>query len=269
VLVVRVNSRRIATNDWLILLREKGIECERGLFAPEAVRITNFQGPVIALPGYGEGFFAVQDEAAQLVTQLLAPFSGASYLDGCAGLGGKTLHLAQLLPEGARLVAVEPSLKRQALLRDNLQRLGGPEMEIQGGTLQEFAGQRQGGFAGVLVDAPCSGLGVIRRQPDIRWQRSLAALQGYQARQRELLAAAADLVEKGGVLVYATCSIDPLENDEVIGAFIDEHPEFLITPAQEYLPEAARGFCDGMGFLKTTPEQGLDGFFAARMVRKG
>ena len=267
-LVVRVNSRRIATDDWLILLREKGIECERGLFAPEAVRITNFQGPVTALPGYGEGFFAVQDEAAQLVTQLLAPFTTASYLDGCAGLGGKTLHLAQLLPEGARLVAVEPSLKRQALLRDNLQRLGGPELEIQGDTLQEFAEQRQGGFAGVLVDAPCSGLGVIRRQPDIRWQRSLAALQGYQSRQRELLAAAAGLVEKGGVLVYATCSIDPLENDEVIGAFIDEHPEFVITAAQEYLPEAARGFCDGQGFFKTSPEQGLDGFFAARMVRK-
>ena len=268
VLVVRVNSRRITTDDWLILLREKGIECERGLFAPEAVRITNFQGTVTALPGYGEGFFVVQDEAAQLVTPLLAPFITASYLDGCAGLGGKTLHLAQLLPEGARLVAVEPSLKRQALLRDNLQRLGGPEMEIQGGTLQEFAKRRQGGFAGVLVDAPCSGLGVIRRQPDIRWQRSLEALQVYQARQRELLAAAAGLVEKGGVLVYATCSIDPLENDEVIGAFIDEHSEFLITPAQEYLPHAAREFCDGKGFLKTTPEQGLDGFFAARMVRK-
>ena len=268
-LVVRVNSRRITTDDWLALLRENAIECERGLFAQESVRINNFQGSVTALPGYGEGFFVVQDEAAQLVTQLLAPFSNARYLDGCAGLGGKTLHLAQLVPDSATVVAVEPSLKRQALLRDNLHRLGGPEIEIHGGTLQEFAGQRQGGFAGVLIDAPCSGLGVIRRQPDIRWQRSLEALQGYQNRQRELLSAAAGLVEKGGVLVYATCSIDPKENDEVIGAFIDEHSEFSITPAQEYLPEAARGFCDGNGFLKTTPEQGLDGFFAARMVRKG
>ncbi|MFA7384464.1 MAG: RsmB/NOP family class I SAM-dependent RNA methyltransferase, partial [Desulfurivibrionaceae bacterium] len=192
----------------------------------------------------------------------------AGYLDGCAGLGGKTLHLAQLLPDSARLVAVEPSLKRQALLRENMQRLGGPEIEIQGGTLQEFAGQRQEGFAGVLIDAPCSGLGVIRRQPDIRWQRSLAALTGYQARQRELLAAAAGLVEHGGVLVYATCSIDPMENDEVIGAFLQEQPEFSLSPAREYLPEAAKGFCDGRGFLKTTPEQGLDGFFAARMERK-
>ena len=267
-LVLRVNTLHISVDDWMSFLRKKGIDCERGVFAQEAARVNDFHGPVTTLPGYGEGFFVVQDEAAQLVTQLLAPFTGARYLDACAGLGGKALHLAQLLPESGMVVAVEPSHKRQALLKANLQRLGGAEMEIHGTTLQEFAGQRQGTFTGVLVDAPCSGLGVIRRQPDIRWQRSLAALQGYQARQLELLAAAAGLVEQGGVLVYATCSIDPMENDEVIAAFLNEHPEFSTTQAQEYLPEAARGLCDGAGFLKTTPEQGLDGFFAARMVKK-
>ena len=267
VLVVRVNTRRISVDDWLILLRENEIECERGLFAPEAVRINNFQGSVTSLPGYEQGMFVVQDEAAQLVTPLLAPFVSGGYLDGCAGLGGKTLHLAQLVPEGARLVAVDPSLKRQGLLKDNLQRLGGPEIEIHGGTLQEFAGQSQGVFAGVLVDAPCSGLGVIRRQPDIRWKRSMEALQGYKTRQLELLKAAAVLVERGGVLVYATCSIDPMENDEVIAGFLAEHPEFLVSPVHEHLPEAARGFCDGNGFFKTTPEQGLDGFFAARLQK--
>ncbi len=268
-LVVRVNSRRISVDDWLALLRENGIACERGLFVPEAVRVDNFSGSITVLPGYGDGFFVVQDEAAQMVTQLLAPFASARYLDGCAGLGGKALHLAQLLPEGGRVVAVEPSQKRQALLKDNLRRLDGPEIEIHGVTLQDFAAQRQGGFAGVLVDAPCSGLGVIRRQPDIRWQRSLDALQGYQEKQLALLAVAAGLVEKGGVLVYATCSIDPLENDEVTAEFLTAHPEFFITPAQESLPEAARGLCDEKGFFKTTPEQGVDGFFAARMVRKG
>ncbi|MCX5863752.1 MAG: 16S rRNA (cytosine(967)-C(5))-methyltransferase RsmB [Deltaproteobacteria bacterium] len=267
-LVVRVNSRRISVDDWLALLRENKIACERGLFAQEAVRIDNFQGSVTALPGYEQGFFVVQDEAAQMVTQLLAPFASARYLDACAGLGGKALHLAQLLPESGRVVAVEPSLKRQALLKDNLRRLGGPEIEIHSTTLQDFAAQRQEAFAGVLVDAPCSGLGVIRRQPDIRWQRSLAALQGYQEKQLALLGAAAGLVEQRGVLVYATCSIDLLENDEVIAAFLTAHPEFFITLAQEYLPEAARGLCDQQGFFKTTPEQGLDGFFAARMVKK-
>ncbi|MBU2538074.1 MAG: 16S rRNA (cytosine(967)-C(5))-methyltransferase RsmB [Proteobacteria bacterium] len=267
VLVVRVNTRRIPVDDWMNLLRENGVECERGLFGPAAVRINNFQGPVTTLSGYEQGMFAVQDEAAQLVTPLLAPFVGGRYLDGCAGLGGKTLHLANLLPEGARVVAVDPSLKRQGLLKDNLQRLGGPEIEIHGATLQEFAEQSQGGFAGVLVDAPCSGLGVIRRQPDIRWKRSMEVLQGYKARQLELLKAAALLVERGGVLVYATCSIDPMENDEVIAGLLAEHPEFSVSPAQEYLPEAARGFCDGNGFFKTTPEQGLDGFFAARLQK--
>ncbi|HIJ89290.1 MAG: 16S rRNA (cytosine(967)-C(5))-methyltransferase RsmB [Desulfobulbaceae bacterium] len=266
-LVVRVNCSKLTVDDGLALLREKGFDCERTLFAQEAVRINNFQGPFTGLPGYGQGFFVVQDEAAQLVTQLLGPFVGAGYLDGCAGLGGKTLHLAQLLPEGGKVVAVEPSQKRQALLKENLQRLGGVEIEIHGETLQEFAGQRQGGFAGVLVDAPCSGLGVIRRQPDIRWKRSPEALQGYQVKQRELLGAAAGLVAQGGVIVYATCSIEPRENDEVIGAFLSEHSEFSITPAQEYLPEAARGFCDEQGFFKTTPEQGLDGFFAARLQK--
>jgi 16S rRNA (cytosine967-C5)-methyltransferase len=267
-LVVRVNTLRISVDDWMRLLRENGIDCERGVFAQESVRITDFQGPVTVLPGYGEGFFMVQDEAPQLATQLLAPFTGARYLDACAGLGGKSLHLAQLLPESGRVVAVEPSKKRQALLKANLQRLGGVEMEIHDSTLQEFAGQRQGGFAGVLVDAPCSGLGVVRRQPDIRWKRTRDVLRSYQAKQQELLRAAAGLVEQGGVLVYATCSIDPLENDEVIGAFIQEHPEFSITPAQEYLAEAARGLCDGQGFFKTTPEQGLDGFFAARLQKQ-
>jgi 16S rRNA (cytosine967-C5)-methyltransferase len=267
-LVVRVNHGRISTDDYLALLREKGFESERGLFAPEAVRINNFQGSVTVLPGFDQGLFVVQDEAAQLVTQLLAPFVNGRYLDGCAGLGGKTLHLAQLVPAGARVVAVEPSRKRQALLKENLQRLGGPEIEICGQTLQEFAGQNQEGFAGILIDAPCSGLGVIRRQPDIRGKRSLAALQGYQDKQRTLLEAAAGLLENDGVLVYATCSIEPRENEEVIAGFLQAHPEFFITPAQEYLPQAARGFCDKQGFLKTTPDQGLDGFFAARMCRQ-
>ncbi|OGR01736.1 MAG: 16S rRNA (cytosine(967)-C(5))-methyltransferase [Deltaproteobacteria bacterium RIFOXYD12_FULL_55_16] len=264
-LVVRINSRRLSPDAYLTLLREKGLEGERGLFAQEAVQIHNFQGPVTALPGYGEGFFMVQDEAAQLITQLLAPFVKGRYLDGCAGLGGKTLHLAQLLPKGARVVAVEPSLKRQTLLKENLQRLGETKIEIHGLTLQEFAGQCQEKFTGILIDAPCSGLGVIRRQPDIRRQRSLAALPGYQGKQLELLATAAGLVEKGGLLLYATCSIEPRENEEVIASFLNEHPEFHLSPAQEYLPEAARGFCDRTGFLKTTPEQGLDGFFAARL----
>ncbi len=268
-LVLRINTARIPVEEYLRLLRDNGMECERGRFAQEAVRLPAFRGNVADLPGYGDGFFQVQDEAAQLVTQLLAPFACGAYLDACAGLGGKTLHLAQLVSEGAHLVAVEPSEKRRVLLQDNFCRLGYKTPELYPGTLQQFAEQCQDRFKGILVDAPCSGLGVIRRQPDIRWSSSFEGLQRNQARQRELLATAAGLLEKGGVLVYATCSTDPLENDEVIRAFMQEQPEFLLTQARDYLPPAAHFLVDAAGCFRTTPEQGLDGFFAARMIRKG
>ncbi len=268
-LVLRINTARVPLKEYLRLLRDNGIECERGRFAQEAVRLPVFRGSVADLPGYGDGFFQVQDEAAQLVCHLLAPFAYGSYLDACAGLGGKALHLAQLLSKNARLVAIEPSEKRRVLLQDNFCRLGYKASELYPGTLQQYAQQCQERFKGILVDAPCSGLGVVRRQPDIRWSSSVEGLQRNQARQLELLATAAGLLEKEGVLVYATCSTDPLENDEVISAFMQEHPEFLLTPARDYLPHAAHSLVDSAGYLRTTPEQGLDGFFAARMIRKG
>lgn len=266
-LVIRINTALISVEDYLRLLRDNGLEFEPGRYAPEAVLLPVFRGSVADLPGYGDGLFQVQDEAAQLVCRLLAPFACASYLDACAGLGGKTLSLAALLPKDARLVAVEPSEKRRTLLTENFLRLGCKAPEVYPGTLQQFAQERRERFHGILVDAPCSGLGVIRRQPDIRWNRSLAALQNNQTRQLELLACAAGLLEQGGVLVYATCSTDPLENDEVVSAFLRTHPEFLLTRTQEYLPPSAHSCVDTTGFFRTTPDQGLDGFFAARMIK--
>lgn len=264
-LVLWINAARISVEDYLNLLLDKGLKGERGRYAPEAVRLPAFRGRVAELPGYGEGFFQVQDEAAQLVCHLLAPFAGARYLDACAGLGGKTLSLAALLPHDAHLVAVEPSAQRRALLTENFLRFGNPAPEVYPGTLQQFAQERRERFHGILVDAPCSGLGVIRRQPDIRFNRSFEDLRSNQARQLELLDCAAGLLERGGTLVYATCSIDPVENDEVIDAFLARHPDFLLTPAQDYLPPGALVCADTAGFFRTTPEQGLDGFFAARL----
>jgi len=267
-LVLRVNSGRVAMADFLALLGERGIAALPGLFAPEAVRLPDFRGSVAELPGYGEGLFQVQDEAAQLVPLLLAPFRAGRYLDGCAGLGGKALHLAQLLPSGAELTAVEPSARRGGLLGENLQRQGMSGVIFFASTLEEFAAQGPGRFRGILLDAPCSGLGVIRRQPDIRWSRSMEELRRQQFRQSVLLAVAADLLEEGGILLYATCSLDPMENDEVVAAFLQGRPDFALTSAREYLPESARVLCDAEGFFRTSPEQGVDGFFAARMRKK-
>ena len=266
-LTVRVASRRLPVSAFLAQLHEAGIPAEPGQFAPEAVRITDLRGPVSLLPGFGQGLFQVQDEVAQLVVLLLAPFAdGCRCLDTCAGLGGKTVQLAGLLPPSAHLTAVEPNPRRLALLAENLQRLD-RTAEIFQGELQAFVQTLPELFDAVLVDAPCSGLGVIRRQPDIRWARTREDLERYQARQLALLSCAAALVVPGGVLVYATCSIDPQENEAVITAFLDQHPDYVLTPAQDQLPEAARCLCDRSGFLRTTPEQGLDGFFAARLIK--
>jgi len=267
-LALRVNTARISVARYLELLGSRDLAAVCGSYGLEAVLLSDYHGGVAELPGYGDGFFQVQDEAAQLVCLLLAPFEAGAYLDACAGLGGKTLHLAQLLPEGSRLVAIEPSAKRIALLKENLQRFARQEVAIHQGTLEDYAEKHEGRFKGVLVDAPCSGLGVVGRQPDIRWQRSYDVLKRNQAKQQALLSLAAGQVAEGGVLVYATCSIDPIENDEVIDRFLQDHSDFSLTSAREHLPPAAHCLVDGKGFFRTTPEQGLDGFFAARMKRK-
>ncbi len=239
-----------------------------GKYVSEAICLENIKGGVINLPGYVEGRFWVQDEAAQLAPHLLAPFSDSAYLDGCAGLGGKTLQISNLIPSGGHVVAVEPTGQRYHLLQDNLQRVRIENVATVQVTLQEYAKSTEKQFQGILIDAPCSGLGVIRRQPDIKWQRTPADLLRYQKTQLKILNTAAPLLQKGGVLVYATCSTEPEENDEVVRLFLEQHLDFVVTSAQSYLPEAARSLVDEHGFFRPMPDDGLDGFFAARLQKK-
>lgn len=268
--VLRVNSRKIARQQYLDLLHQAGIAAKNGGFSPDAIYLTNHRGSPEKLPGYREGYFQVQDEGAQLISYLLCPLTAAPYLDCCAGLGGKTTHLAQALPAGASLVAVEPHLQRQLLFLDNTKRLGFSEIELFKGSLQDFIGRKKEKrlFAGILLDAPCSGLGVIRRHPEIRWNRSPEDLATYSRQQQELLALASSLLQPGGTLVYATCSTEPEENEEVIGKFLAGHRELSAENCRTRLPESARSLVNGQGCFRTRPGQsGLDGFFAA-VLRK-
>lgn len=268
-LTVRVNTGLVTADRLVAALQAAGISARPGDYAPDAVRIDDCRSPIPQLPGYAEGWFQVQDEAAQLVTLLLAPFAGAPYLDGCAGLGGKTTHLAQLLPSSARVVAVEPNIRRARLLEENLQRLHlDQRVGIVTAELAAVVGRGER-FAGVLIDAPCSGLGVVRRHPDIRWNRTEADLSRYQQTQLALLGSGAALVAPGGVLVYATCSMEPEEGEAVVAQFLAEHPSFVLTDSRPYLPETAAGLVDGQGMLRSAPDlHDLDGFFAARLVKR-
>lgn len=264
-LSLRVNSQRLSREDFIGRLEAMGVEGTPGKFSEQAVLLADFHGRINTLPGYDEGLFHVQDEAAQLIASFFTDLPSGTYLDGCAGLGGKTILLDQVLPADATLVANEPNSGRLARLKENIERCQCRPISFHSDTLQHFAKEPGVAFDGVLLDAPCSGLGVIRRQPDIRWNRCPEDLEKLAKIQMDILTAAAKMVSLGGVVVYVTCSLATLENEEVVAAFLSGHPEFSIKPpllsgqAQELLTEE--------GFLRTLPSQGLDGFFAARLIK--
>lgn len=270
-LTLRANRLRGSRRELLELFEKSAVKAAPGFFSPQAVIVEQYPGPVSGLPGYAEGRFQVQDEAAQLASLLIGPLpAGARVLDGCAGLGGKTSHLVEMLPAGGMVVAVEPESRRYGLLRENLLRLGqrGAVIAVRS-DLQSFAATRPDPFDAVFIDAPCSGTGVIRRQPDIRWNRQPADFKEYQKTQLQLLTVAASLLKPGGVLVYATCSLEPEENLEVVRLFCERFPGFVLETATPWLPEHARRLVDAEGCFRPNPADGLDGFFAARLVGPG
>jgi len=267
-LVLRVNTKLVAREGFIQELEKSGITARPGIYCPEAVVLPDYRGDIAGLPGYGRGTFMVQDEGAQLISLLLGPFGSGKYLDACAGLGGKTVHLAQLIPEDSQVVAIEPHPLRFKLLRENANRMGlADRISCRQTGLADFLEKTEENFAAILVDAPCSGLGVIRRHPDIRWNRSPDDLQRYQAVQLTLLSEAAALLAPGGVLVYATCSIEPEENEEVVAQFLAAQPQFALS-SPPYFPPAAQRFVNNKGFFQTRPDETLDGFFAARLVSR-
>ncbi len=267
ILVLRTNILKITRDDFRKVLMAAGITNHPGAYAEEAVVLPEYQGAIAAIPGYAEGFFQVQDEAAQLATSLLGPFRrGGRYLDGCAGLGGKTLHLLQFAESHALTIhAVEPEPYRLQKLQENVNRLAlALAPVIHEKTLQHFILEDLPAFDGILIDAPCSGTGVTGRHPDIRWNRRLEDLTSYQQVQLDILRHSATLLAPKGVLVYATCSLEPEENQDVLKTFLNEHPAFHLTDCTVQLPEAAHRFIID-GCFAPRPDATIDGFFAARM----
>ena len=270
-LTLLVNTRATSRSQLRADLEAEGIMVRPGTYSQDALILPEFHGAVNRLPGFSQGHFQVQDEAAQLLTLLLGPIKqGGLYLDACAGLGGKTGSLVQLCAAGeATIMAVEPEPQRRLKFRDNMQRLHpGASVTLYEMDLEHFARDCDLRFDGILVDAPCSGTGVIGRHPDIRWNRRESDLARYQLLQLALLEQAAGLLAADGTLVYGTCSLEPEENEEVIALFLDRNRGFMTVECSPFLPSAA-GELIHNGFFAPHPGPSIDGFFGARLVRTG
>lgn len=272
-LVIRVNPLKVSREDFLKYLQEEVLpSAEPCQYSPYGIVLKNFKGDITKLKGFELGWFSVQDSASQLVGFLLDPKPGELILDACAGVGGKTSHLAELTQGQAEIMAFDLYGFRLKKLKENFNRLGLREPKVFEGDVVEGLKKLQiESFDRILLDAPCTGTGIIRRHPDIKWVRREGDFKENFKRQLSLLLRVAPYLKKGGRLLYATCSLEPEENEEVIFAFLEKHPNFSLQNPLPLLKkicsEKAEDLIEGVSFKTYPHRHGIDGFFSAILTK--
>jgi 16S rRNA (cytosine967-C5)-methyltransferase len=259
---IRANTLRISREELARRLRDEELaETDPTRLAPEGLTVR--RGAVGRWAAFAAGWCSIQDEASMLIARLLDPQPGELVADVCAAPGTKTTHLAQLMGNRGRIVAVDPNAARLRLLTQGAARLGVSIVEAHVGGVATVSGRWKARCDRVLVDAPCSNLGVLRRNPDVKWKREEAELGRLAEKQQGILATAAGLVKPGGRLVYATCSLEPEENDDLVRAFLAAHPDWRMDPPADFpVPP------DPEGIIRCLPHvHGTDGFTAVRLIR--
>lgn len=272
---LRVNTLLAKPDDVITDLKTLGIEGEPIALIPEAIRLQG-KPSLQRSQAFQKGWVEVQDLGSQLLAKLVAPKRGQFIVDFCAGAGGKTLAIGAAMKNTGRLYALDVSATRLARFKPRLVRSGLSNVwpSAISGPTDDRVKRLFGKADAVLVDAPCSGLGTLRRNPDLKWRMSAQRVHGLLEQQAEILAAAAKLVKPEGRLVYATCSPIARENQGIVDAFLAEHPEFRRVSCQEVfaaqrveLPGDWRAFTE-VGDLMLWPHRtGTDGFYAACLVR--
>jgi 16S rRNA (cytosine967-C5)-methyltransferase len=266
---IRVNPLRVKREDVQAELAGAGIDAATTPYSPLGLRIAG-RPALNKLAAFTRGDIEVQDEGSQLLGLLVQPKRNGMVVDFCAGAGGKTLLLGALMRNQGRVYAFDTSEKRLANLKPRLKRSGLSNIHPQliahenDTRIKRLAGK----IDAVLIDAPCSGLGTLRRNPDLKWRQTPDSVASLQAKQKAILASASRLPKPGGRIVYATCSMLPEENEDVVNDFLTTHSEYRLVPVQDVMSKMGMELETG-DFLRLSPHRhGCDAFFAAVLERK-
>ena len=268
-MTVRANTLKVSRDELLEALRDHVREIKRTRFAPDGLALKGLRHAFADIRAFQDGWFQVQDEAAQLIACLLDPKPGETVLDACAGLGGKTGHIAQLMKDSGRIKAMENQSWKLSQLKTSLARLG---ISVVSTWRHDLSGDvsvsLSGAFDRILLDAPCTGLGVLRRNPDAKWKKTEMDLRRLRAEQVRFLGCLAPLLKRGGHLVYCVCSLEPEEGESVVEDFLKNEARFVIDREPVGLSDVDERLMDSSGFFRSSPhEYDMDGFFAVRLKR--
>jgi len=265
-LTVRTNTLRITPEELMKKLQEEGVDASPGRYVPEAVVLKSHVS-ISDLNAFRNGLFQVQDESSMLPVLVLAPEPGEFVLDACSAPGGKTTHMAQLMQNKGTIIARDVHEHKLKLIDSAAARLGINivKSQMHDSTLPDR--EHEKAFDRILLDAPCTGLGIIRRKPEIKWTRQEKDIESITQLQKALIKAVSESLKPGGTLVYSTCSVLPEENEEIVRDFLNKNKDFIADDIAPYLPPELAGHARGCSLHLYPNRDGIDGFFIARLKR--
>jgi len=262
-LCLRTNTLKNTREELLLTLESEGVIAEVSQWTPEGI-VCHSSPALGTLQSLQQGLFQIQDESSMLVAHVLGAQPGEFIIDTCGAPGGKSTHIGALMKNKGKLLSTDIYEHKLAITRENAKRLGITIIETQALDATTIGSKYQGQADRVLVDAPCSGLGVLRRKADSRWRKEESMLQELPILQQAILQSAADCVKAGGILVYSTCTTEPEENQAVVEAFLAKRPDYILEKTSSFLPKEGH---DG-DMVQLWPHiDNVDGFFIARLKR--
>jgi 16S rRNA (cytosine967-C5)-methyltransferase len=262
---LRVNPLKSNIDEVKAALIATGLNITTIPYLPQALRITGSTGSIQKLAGFQEGWWTIQDSSAQLVSYLLDPQPNEVIIDGCAAPGGKTTHIAELMGDQGKILGCDRTLSRLKKVQQNAERLQLKSISLFHEDFRQLSQFKENADK-ILLDVPCSGLGTLHKRPDLRWRQTSAKIKEIALLQQELLEQGSTYLKPNGILVYATCTLHPLENEKIIESFLKNHSNWKIIHPKKDSP--AFPFITSEGWIKVLPHHhNMDGFFMVKLQR--